>query len=133
MLKMNLVDQIQHGEPAEKAIPSLREEYAGLIYNLGLRLCHSPESAQDLVQETFLRAFHNWHQFEGRSSPATWLFTIAMRTHKLVCRRLKGRHQVLGIKEATVKSRVLRARLLWREGLVKPPPRHKASLIEPSQ
>jgi RNA polymerase sigma-70 factor (ECF subfamily) len=44
------------------------------------------------VQETFLRAFRNWHQFEGRSSPATWLFTIAMRTHKRVAPRLKGNH-----------------------------------------
>ncbi len=44
------------------------------------------------MQETFLRAFRNWHQFEGRSSAATWLYTIAVRTHKRVGRRLKGRH-----------------------------------------
>jgi RNA polymerase sigma-70 factor (ECF subfamily) len=200
MLKMNVVDQIQPGEPAEKAIPRLWEEHGSRIYNLGLRLCRSPECAQDLVQETFLRAFRNWHQFEGRSSPATWLFTIAMRTYKRVGRRLKGYDvlplasllpvweegapdipdgedgpleeilrqeaqervyramsnlpidfrvtltlksivefsvaevaEVLGIKEATVKTRVHRARLLLREGLVKSPPRRKASLIEPSQ
>ncbi|MCI0691979.1 RNA polymerase sigma factor [candidate division KSB1 bacterium] len=200
MLKINTTDQIQPGEPAEKAIPRLWEEHSRLIYNLGLRLCRSPECAQDLVQETFLRAFRNWHQFEGRSSPATWLFAIAMRTHKRVRRRLKGYHteslanlpptweekipdisfgqegpleevlrheaqetiyramdslpidfrvtltlksivdfsvaevaEVLGIKEATVKTRVHRARLLLREGLVKPPPRRQASLIEPSQ
>lgn len=197
---MSTVNLIQPGEPAEKALSRLFEKHSSLIYNLGLRLCRSHESAQDLVQETFLRAFRNWHQFEGRSSPATWLFAIAMRTHKRVCRRLKGRFteplaslpptweekipdisrgeegplqevlrqeaqesvyramrslpidfrvaltlkslvefsvteiaEVLGIKEATVKTRVHRARLLLREGLVKPPPKRNGALIEPSQ
>ena len=92
MLKLNFTTQIQPGEPAEKAIPRLWKEHSSLIYNLGLRLYRCPERAKDLVQETFLRAFRNWHQFEGRSSPATWLFTIAMRTHKRICRPRKGRH-----------------------------------------
>jgi len=197
---MNTAYQIQPGESAEKAIPRLFEKHSGLIYNLGLRLCRSRESAQDLVQETFLRAFRNWHQFEGRSSPATWLFTIAMRARKRVCRTSNVCHteplagslpaweeeipdifsreegpleallrqeaqetvyramgslpidfrvaltlksivefsvaevaEVLGIKEATVKTRVHRARLLLRDGLVKPLPRRNASLIAPSQ
>jgi RNA polymerase sigma factor (sigma-70 family) len=152
------------------------------------------------VQETFLRAFRNWHQFEGRSNPATWLFTIAMRAYKRVCHRHKGGHtkpladllhtgeeefpdtssgeegpleevlrqeaqeaiyramsslpmdfrvtltlknimdfsvaevaQVLGIKEATVKTRIHRGRLLLREELVKPPARSQTSLIAPGQ
>ena len=72
---------------AERAIPRLLEEHGGLIYNLGLRMCGSPENAEDLVQETFLRAFRNWGQFEGRSNPTTWLYTIATRA----CIRFKRR------------------------------------------
>jgi RNA polymerase sigma-70 factor (ECF subfamily) len=90
MLKINTTDPIQPGDPAEKAIPRLWKEHNSLIYTLGMRLYRCPERAQDLVQETFLRAFRSWHQFEGRSSPATWLFTIAMRTHKRIRRRLNG-------------------------------------------
>jgi predicted RNA polymerase sigma factor len=41
--------------------------------------------------------------------------------------------EVLGIKEATVKTRVHRGRLLLREGLMKPPARRKTALLEPSQ
>lgn len=71
--------------PAQEAIPQLLEKHGGLIYNLGQRMCGSHEGAQDLVQETFMRAFKNWPQFEGRSDPATWLYTIAVRS----CRRMK--------------------------------------------
>lgn len=68
---------------AEQAVSGWMEQYGGRIYGLGLRLCGSPEEAEDLLQETFLQAFRNWDRFEGRSSPGSWLFTIASR----VCRR----------------------------------------------
>lgn len=70
-------------EPAETAIPRLLDQHGAQIYGLGLRMCGSPEDAQDLVQDVFLRAFRKWDQFEGRSSPSTWLYRIAAR----VCQR----------------------------------------------
>ncbi|MFH8974423.1 sigma-70 family RNA polymerase sigma factor [Streptomyces sp. NPDC017890] len=38
-----------------------------------------PQSADDLTQDTFLRALGSLHRFEGRSSARTWLFSIARR------------------------------------------------------
>ena len=46
------------------------------------RLCAAlgdPQSADDLTQETYLRAFGSLHRFEGRSSLRTWLLAIARR------------------------------------------------------
>ncbi|MGY2082850.1 sigma-70 family RNA polymerase sigma factor [Blastococcus sp. SYSU DS0539] len=46
------------------------------------RLCAAlgdRESADDLTQETYLRAFGSLHRFEGRSSVRTWLLAIARR------------------------------------------------------
>lgn len=46
------------------------------------RLCAAlgdPDSADDLTQETYLRAFASLHRFEGRSSVRTWLLSIARR------------------------------------------------------
>lgn len=46
------------------------------------RLCAAlgdPGTADDLTQETFLRAFGALHRFEGRSSVRTWLLAIARR------------------------------------------------------
>nr|QDJ94206.1 RNA polymerase subunit sigma [Streptomyces sp.] len=38
-----------------------------------------PQAADDLTQETFLRALGSLHRFEGRSSARTWLLSIARR------------------------------------------------------
>ena len=77
--------------PAHLAIPQLLEEYGGRIYALGLRLCGRPQDAEDLVQETFSRALRSWARFEGRSSPGTWLYTIAVRTCRKLHRSRRGR------------------------------------------
>ncbi|MEU6056837.1 sigma-70 family RNA polymerase sigma factor [Streptomyces sp. NPDC047097] len=43
-------------------------------------LSADPQTADDLTQETFLRALGSLHRFEGRSSARTWLLSIARRT-----------------------------------------------------
>ncbi len=72
-------------EPATEAVGRLFEEYGGLVYTLGRRICGDPDTADDLVQETFLRALDAWEGFEGRSKPSTWLYTIATRA----CSRMR--------------------------------------------
>jgi len=69
------------------AISVLFAEHGETIYRLGRRICYDPQHAEDLVQETFLQAFRSWPRFEGRSTPLTWLYTIAAR----VCRRMERR------------------------------------------
>jgi RNA polymerase sigma-70 factor, ECF subfamily len=73
--------------PREQAIPRLLDMHGGRLYGLALRLCKNPQDAEDLVQETFLQAFRKWDQFAGRSTPMTWLYTIAAR----LCQRLHRR------------------------------------------
>ena len=76
-------------EPAHTAVARLFDSYADRIFGLGLRMCGSREDAEDLVQETFLRAFRSWKNYRGLSAPSTWLFTIAARTCKRFHRRRK--------------------------------------------
>lgn len=57
------------------------------LYRMGLGFCGNHADAQDLVQETLLRAYRNWGQFEGRAELSTWLYRIASR----VCLRMRRR------------------------------------------
>ena len=46
------------------------------IYRFALRLSGAPDLAEDLVQETFLRAFKSWGQYTTGTAAKSWLFTI---------------------------------------------------------
>jgi RNA polymerase sigma-70 factor (ECF subfamily) len=50
------------------------------LYRAALRLTHVPADAEDLVQETYLKAFRSAGQFEPGTNLRAWLFTILHNT-----------------------------------------------------
>lgn len=54
------------------------------IYGLALRLTGNAGDAEDVVQDTFVRAWRNLERFRGESSFGTWLYRIAVN----LCRDL---------------------------------------------
>ncbi|GAA2083517.1 sigma-70 family RNA polymerase sigma factor [Streptomyces albiaxialis] len=50
------------------------------VWRFVAHLSADPQAADDLAQDTFLRAFRSLPRFEGRSSARTWLLSIARRT-----------------------------------------------------
>jgi RNA polymerase sigma-70 factor (ECF subfamily) len=60
-----------------RAFGALIAKYQNRIYNLVLRMCGHPADAEELAQETFLKALERIHQFRGQSQFYTWLFRIA--------------------------------------------------------
>lgn len=46
------------------------------VYRFALSLTRDPADAQDIVQETYLRAYRSWHTFQPDSDCRRWLFTI---------------------------------------------------------
>jgi RNA polymerase sigma-70 factor (ECF subfamily) len=46
------------------------------VYRFALSLTRDASDAEDIVQETFLRAYRSWHTFQTGSDCRRWLFTI---------------------------------------------------------
>lgn len=67
--------QARAGHP--EAFDRLVEAYSARIYTHLYRLVRIREEAEDLTQETFIRAYRFLHQFDGRRPFRNWLYTIA--------------------------------------------------------
>ena len=66
----------------------LVERHSRSVFRLAYRLTGHEQDAEDVVQETFLRAFRQIRRFESRSSFATWLYRITVNcSHDLLRRR----------------------------------------------
>ena len=46
------------------------------VFRFSMSLTHNRDDAQDLVQETYLRAYRFWHTFQPGTDAKRWLFTI---------------------------------------------------------
>lgn len=54
--------------------------YLDALYSAALRMTKNPESAEDLVQETFAKAFTSFHQFTEGTNLRAWLYRILTTT-----------------------------------------------------
>ncbi len=57
------------------------EQHAELVYRFLLRLCGDAHLAEDLMQDTFLKAMQNVDSFDNRCKFTTWLCQIAKNTY----------------------------------------------------
>jgi RNA polymerase sigma-70 factor (ECF subfamily) len=51
------------------------------LYSAGLRMTRSPQDAEDLVQETYAKAFSAFHQFTPGTNLKAWLYRILTNTY----------------------------------------------------
>lgn len=75
MQDCELVQQIRNGD--KNAYQTLVERHSRVLFRLAYRITGNASDADDVVQETFLRAYRNLHSFDSRASFATWIQRIA--------------------------------------------------------
>jgi RNA polymerase sigma-70 factor, ECF subfamily len=65
------------------------EPYRGQLYSAALKMTSNASDAEDLVQETFARAYANFHQFRPGTNLRAWLYRIEANTFLNTCRKRK--------------------------------------------
>jgi RNA polymerase sigma-70 factor (ECF subfamily) len=84
------VERAQSGD--SDAFRLLVEQHSRAVFRLAFRMTGNEQDAEDVVQETFLRAYRQLDKYEARSSFSTWLYRIASN-YSLDLIRMRKRHE----------------------------------------
>jgi RNA polymerase sigma-70 factor (ECF subfamily) len=60
----------------ERAFGELVGRYESKVYSLAMKMLRNPEDAEDVLQDTFLRAYRGIKSFQGNSTFSTWIYRI---------------------------------------------------------
>ena len=82
-----LVAQSREGDT--RAFGELVGRYEGKIFRLAQHITQNREDAEDVLQETFLKAYEHLDQFQGNSKFYTWIVRIAVNQALMKLRRRK--------------------------------------------
>src|SRR3954464_15697841 len=82
-----LVAQSREGDT--RAFGELVRRYEGKIFRLAQHVTQNREDAEDVLQETFLKAYEHLDQFKGDSKFYTWIVRIAVNQALMKLRRRK--------------------------------------------
>jgi RNA polymerase sigma-70 factor (ECF subfamily) len=99
------MDEQKKSPLKEKENPALREFQAlalthlGALYRYAVSLTRNSSDAEDLVQETVLKAFRSFTQFERGSNIKGWLFTILRNTFLNAYRKQKNTPQQIPLEQ----------------------------------
>ncbi len=122
-----LLDRTRRGDP--QAMRELFVKHSQRIYAMALRITGRRADAEDVVQESFLRAWHSLGRFRGECSFGTWLYRIAFNR----CRTLVRNHRRLEPLEeervASVRGGPDPARRLLTSALARLPEGYRETIV----
>jgi RNA polymerase sigma-70 factor (ECF subfamily) len=71
------IDKVLNGET--NAFAYLVDKYKNLTYTVALKIVRNHEDAEEVAQDSFVKAYSQLHTFKGESKFSTWLYTIVYR------------------------------------------------------
>jgi RNA polymerase sigma-70 factor (ECF subfamily) len=87
-----LVTAAQRGN--REAFQILVERHEKKIFFCALRITRNRQDAEDVVQQSFQKAFTHLNQFEGKSSFSTWLTSVANNEALMLLRKSRGSREI---------------------------------------
>lgn len=75
--EQEIIEWMSKPRSQEKGLSALMDAYQSRLYWHIRRLIVDHSLAQDILQDTFIKAFQNFHQFKKESKLYTWLYRIA--------------------------------------------------------
>jgi RNA polymerase sigma-70 factor (ECF subfamily) len=115
-----LVDQARSGN--SNAFGTLVRRHQKRIFRLAFHLVRTGAEAEDVTQETFVRAYQALDRFDGRSEPFTWLYRIAVNLSLNTIRARKPTRDATSADDPRIEALLLETR-----------PSHGSDPIEASQ
>jgi len=89
------LDALRAGDRAE--FSRLVEATSAKMYRLAVKMLNDPQDAEDVLQETYLKAYRHLKDFDGRSGLSTWLYRIT--TNEALMQLRKRRPDIISIDE----------------------------------
>ena len=81
------IDRVLKGD--SNAFAPLINRYKDLIFTLVIKIVKDREDAEEVAQDSFIKAYQKLDSFEGKSKFSTWLYTIAYRNALTKVRKKK--------------------------------------------
>lgn len=79
----------------------LVEKYKVMVFSLAIKMLHSKEAAEEVSQDTFVKAYKNLAKFEGNSKFSTWLYKITYRNCLDVLKKNLVKYHFADVNEVT--------------------------------
>src|SRR6201995_5629289 len=84
----------------------LAMEYMGSLYSAALRMTRSPSDAEDLVQETYLKAYRSFASFKEGTNLRAWLYRILTNTYINSYRAAQRRPETTDVEDLSLYKRL---------------------------
>ena len=83
------------------AFAYLVDNYKNMVFSLAFKMTKNREEAEEISQDTFVKAFKNLHKFKGDSKFSTWLYRIAYHACLDAIKKNKNHNNSVEINEIT--------------------------------
>ena len=94
-----IINKILEGDT--NAFAQLVDRYKDLVFTLALRMVKNREEAEEVSQDTFIKAFKSLDKFKGKSKFSTWIYRVAYNTCLDRLKKIKREYNVVAIDEFT--------------------------------